>query len=137
MPPTEPVPPDKSLEEVVHEVGLYPIEAYEFVQEGLGYTVTKIHGGRPKDPKVSRHIGGRELCLGLREFALLKWGLLAPTVLARWNISRTLDFGKIVFALVEHGHMQKTEEDQLDDFRDVYDFKAAFESGCYRIEMKT
>jgi uncharacterized repeat protein (TIGR04138 family) len=65
----------------------------------------------------------------------MKWGLLAPTVLVRWNVRRTLDFGKIVFALVDHGHMRKTDDDHLDDFRDVYDFKNAFESG-YRIEMK-
>jgi len=31
--------------------------------------------------------------------------------------------------------MQKTEDDTLDDFRDVYDFGSAFESG-YRIESK-
>jgi uncharacterized repeat protein (TIGR04138 family) len=135
MPPTEPPGHEKSLEELVLEVGLYPIEAYEFVQQGLGYTVNKIHG-EMKDPKANRHVHGRALCDGLREFALMKWGMLAPTVLTRWNIRRTLDFGRIVFAMVDNGWMQKTDEDNLDDFRDVYDFKSAFESG-YRIENKT
>ena len=134
MPPTEPLGSEKKLEEIVEAVGLYPIEAYEFVQQGLGYTVNKIHG-HVKDPKANRHVGGRELCEGLREFALAKWGLLARTVLARWNIRRTLDFGKIVFALVDNRWMQKTEDDTLDDFRDVFDFKNGFEAG-YRIEMK-
>ena len=134
MPPTEPLGHEKKLEEIVEQVGLYPIEAYEFVQHGLGYTVNKIHG-KVKDPKVSRHVGGRDLCEGLREYALMKWGLMARTVLGRWNIRRTLDFGKIVFALVDNGWMQKTEEDTLEDFREVFDFKSAFEAG-YRIEMK-
>src|SRR5689334_18570051 len=111
MPPTEPVEPDKSLEQVVLEVGLYPIEAYEFVQEGLGFTVDKIHGEKVP-PGTSRHVTGRDLCEGLREYALLKWGLLAPTVLRRWNINRTLDFGTIVFAMVDNGMMQTTEDDQ-------------------------
>jgi uncharacterized repeat protein (TIGR04138 family) len=145
MPPAQPPHHEKSLEEVVAAVGLYPIEAYEFVQQGLGYTVNKIHGeaaataaadgAKRKEPCESRHVTGRDLCEGLREFALLKWGLLARTVLARWNIRRTLDFGRIVFALVENGWMAKTDEDTIEDFRDVYDFKTAFEAG-YRIEMK-
>ena len=134
MPPTEPVRPDKSLEQIVEEVGLYPIQAYEFVQHGLGYTVDKIHGEK-KDPDVSRHVGGRDLCDGLREFALLQWGLLARTVLSRWHIKRTLDFGRIVFALVDNGWMQKTDDDTIEDFRDVFDFASAFDGG-YRIESK-
>jgi uncharacterized repeat protein (TIGR04138 family) len=135
MPPTERDEVEKLLEQVIVEVGLYPRDAYIFVQDGLGYTVNKIHGGRKKTPNVSRHVTGRDLCNGLREFALQRWGLMAPAVLDRWNVRRTLDFGKIVFALVDKGLMQKTEEDELDDFRDVYDFKSAFEAG-YRIEMK-
>src|SRR5262249_20634110 len=103
MPPTEPPAPEKSLYEVVDEVGLYPIEAYLFVQSGLAHTVEKVHGGSA-DPSKSRHVNGRELCEGLREFALMNWGMLARTVLARWGITRTLDFGRIVFALVDNGH---------------------------------
>lgn len=134
MPPADPPEPEKTLHEVVEEVGLYPIEAYEFVQQGLGYTVQKIHGQcEKKRPPASRHVSGQDLCEGLREYALLKWGLLARTVLGRWNIRKTLDFGTIVFALVDYGHMQKTDDDTLDDFRDVYDFKSAFEAD-YKIE---
>ena len=134
MPPTDLPKPEKSLEQVVEETGTYPIQAFEFVQHGLGYTVEKIHGD-VKDPNASRHISGRDLCEGLREFALLKWGLMARTVLNRWNIRRTIDFGRIVFALVESAHMAKTEDDTIEDFRDVYDFASAFDGG-YRIESK-
>ena len=138
MPPTDPPAPEKTLQEVVEEVGLYPIEAYEFVQQGLGYTVQKIHGECKKSskPPASRHVSGQDLCEGLREYALMKWGLLARTVLARWNIRRTLDFGTIVFSLVDYSHMQKTDDDTLEDFRDVFDFKTAFEAD-YRIEHKS
>jgi uncharacterized repeat protein (TIGR04138 family) len=129
----------KSLEQVVASVGLYPMAAYEFVQHGLAYTVRKIHGeeaARPRpQPVPCRHVTGQDLCLGLREFALLKWGFLARTVLARWNIRRTIDFGRIVFALVESGWMAKTDQDSIEDFRDVFDFSSAFETD-YRIEMK-
>jgi uncharacterized repeat protein (TIGR04138 family) len=134
MPPTEPTRREKTIEEVVEEVGLYPIEAYEFVQQGLGYTVNKLHGEKT-DPEANRHVDGRALCQGLREYALMKWGLMARTVLDRWNVRRTHDFGRIVFALVDGGHMQKTDDDDINDFQNVFDFKTAFEAG-YRIEMK-
>jgi uncharacterized repeat protein (TIGR04138 family) len=123
--------PAKSLQEVVDEVGVYPADAYLFVQQGLSFTVDKIHG-EITEPDASHHISGKDLCLGLREVALDRWGLLACTVLERWNITSTLDFGRIVFAMVEHQLMQKTEDDTLADFRQVYDFHAALERD-YRI----
>ena len=126
--------PLKPIEQIVEEVGLYPLEAYEFVQSGLQYTVQKVHG-KVKDPKADRHVSGRELSEGLRQFALRRWGLLARTVLHRWNITRTDDFGRIVFAMVQNGWMTKTDEDTLDDFKGVFDFATAFEEG-YRIECK-
>ena len=53
---------------------------------------------------------------------------MAKTVLEHWGIKETLDFGKIVFALVEIGLMRKTNEDSLDDFKEIYDFNQAFDS---------
>lgn len=129
MPPSGPA---KSLQEVVQAVGIYPAEAYIFVQQGLTYTVQKIHA-KQTDPEASRHVSGRDLSEGLRELALKQWGLMARTVLERWNITSTMDFGRIVFAMVEHDLLQKTEEDRLEDFRHVYDFATAFEKN-YQIE---
>jgi len=123
--------PAVSLQEVVDEVGVYPVDAYLFVREGLGFTVDKIHG-EVTEPDASHHISGRDLCMGLREVALQRWGLLARTVLERWNITTTLDFGRIVFAMVEHDLMQKTDDDSLSDFRHVFDFHTSLERD-YRI----
>ena len=132
MPPPKEPKRQKSLQQLIDEVGIYPPDAYKFVQEGLGYTVQKVHGPQAK-PDANRHVSGEQLCEGLREFALNRWGMLARTVLRRWNITCTLDFGRIVFALIQIGHMQRTPDDSLDDFENVYDFKTAFESG-YRIK---
>jgi uncharacterized repeat protein (TIGR04138 family) len=129
MPPSD---PGKSLQEVVDAVGIYPEEAYRFVQQGLTFTVQKIHAAQT-DPQASRHVSGRDLCEGLRELALKQWGLMARTVLSRWNITSTMDFGRIVFAMVEHDLLQKTENDRVEDFRQVFDFNTAFEKD-YRIE---
>ena len=115
------------MQQVVEDLGLYPPEAYAFIQQGLSFTVQKLHG-KVKDPKANRHVSGPDLCEGLRELALSQWGRLARTVLRRWNITTTADFGRIVFAMVEAGLMQKTEEDSLEDFRNVFDFRTALEN---------
>lgn len=108
----------------------YPVDAFLFVQRGLDYTVRRIHGELKKadseiDP-ASRHINGRELCLGLRDYAVDQYGLLAGAMLSRWRIQSCEDFGHIVFALVEAEILKKTEDDSIRDFIGVYDFATAF-----------
>jgi uncharacterized repeat protein (TIGR04138 family) len=125
--PTE----EKTLQEIVDEVGRFPIEAFLFLEQGLGFSVNLVHGEKV-DPDISRHITGPQLCEGLREYALAQWGMLARVVLARWGITSTLDFGRIVFAMVDGCRMQKTDTDTIEDFRNVFDFKSAFD-GSYQI----
>ena len=96
----------------------YKFEAYSFVLAGLHYAMMSL--------SAPRHISGQEFCEGLRRYAVDQFGPLARTVLEYWGVKETLDFGKIVFALVEVGLMRKTDEDTLDDFKDVYDFETAF-----------
>jgi uncharacterized repeat protein (TIGR04138 family) len=71
-------------------------------------------------------VSGQQLCLGLRDFAVEQYGLLARAVLRSWGVTRCDDFGRIVFAMVEAGLMQKTQDDDLTDFEGVYDFAEAF-----------
>jgi len=118
---------DKTMEEVIREDGRYPPEAFGFLHEGLGRAVRNTYGNEA--PEGQHHVSGRQLCEALRDLGVEKWGLLAPTVLARWNIHGTIDFGNMVYLLVENGFMRKTDEDSLEDFRDVYDFAAAFDAG--------
>jgi len=129
---------ERTLNEIVEDLSLFPLEAFRFVEEGLTFAANEIHGQLPSGkpvPSASRHVSGQQLCEGLRRYALLQWGLLAQTVLRRWNITCTLDFGRIVFALIDAGRLQKTDHDSIDDFRNVFDFRAAFEQD-YRIEHK-
>ena len=104
----------------------YPEGAYDFVREGLGYTQMRLVADDGLAANETRHIKGQELCLGLRDFAIERWGLLAPVVLRHFKIQRTEDFGRIVFALVNEGDLSKTAEDSLSDFRGVFDLAEAF-----------
>jgi uncharacterized repeat protein (TIGR04138 family) len=102
------------------------------VQEGLSFAVQQVHGPEGGDPVTGRHISGQQLCEGLREYALARWGLMAGAVLTRWGITSTMDFGRIVYVLIQYNMLQKTDGDSIDDFRNVYDFRTAFEAK-YRI----
>ena len=124
----KPAVPQKTVEEVADEVGLYAIDAYYFVERGLATTTRAIRRGKKKK---SGHVTGQELSEGLRDLAEKQWGRLAGVVLSRWGVYGTIDFGRIVYAMIDAGLMSKTDEDSLDDFRDVFDF-AVFES-AYKI----
>ena len=118
--------PKKSIQQIIKENGRYPLPAVQFVREGLSRTVEQEHP-EGATPGARRHISGAQLCEGLRQLALQRWGMLARSVLQRWNITGTRDFGEIVFLLVESGWMQKEPQDCLEDFENVYDFSEAFE----------
>ena len=120
--------PKISMEAVVRSDGRYPLEAYAFLHEGLSRAVKQVHGGELPEGAAS-HVTGQDLCHALRELAIERWGMLALTVLGRWNIRATIDFGNMVYLLIQHGYMRKTDEDSLEDFRDVYDFAKAFDVG--------
>lgn len=118
---------EKSMEEVIRRDGRYPLEAYSFLHEGLSRAIKTVHGEDREDlPPGPRHVTGQQLCLALRDVALDRWGMLARTVLERWNIRGTIDFGNMVYLLVQNNFMKKTEEDSLEDFRDVFRFEDGF-----------
>ena len=107
----------------------YPPEAFAFVREALYLAAVHEHGPEPEmaNPALlgRRHVTGQQLCEALRNLAIQRWGFLARLVLSSWNIHSTLDFGKIVYAMIDNELMQKTEGDSLEDFRDVFDFGSA------------
>jgi uncharacterized repeat protein (TIGR04138 family) len=117
---------DVDWNRVMNAAGPYPLEAFCFVREGLSFTAERVHAARPESAELDRHISGQQLCMGLRDFAIDRYGLMAPVVLGHWHIKRTDDFGRIVFAMIGEGLMSKTDDDTLDDFRAVFDFGEAF-----------
>ena len=125
--------PENSLDEVVRADGRYPLDAFAFLHDGLARAVKDAYADEPEEPEQDqtphrrpRHVSGEQLCEAMRAEAIERWGMLAQTVLTRWNIVATDDFGNMVYLLVENDLMQKTDADSIDDFHDVYDFRSAF-----------
>lgn len=96
----------------------YKPEAYLFVLAALHFTVSQLAS--------PRHITGKELLEGIRLYGLDQFGPLTQQVFEHWGVKTTLDFGHIVFSLVDAKLLGKTEEDSLADFQGVYDFSAVF-----------
>jgi uncharacterized repeat protein (TIGR04138 family) len=104
----------------------YGEDAYEFVLESLAFTQKKFK--RPK------HVTGKELLDGIKDLLMEQYGPMTLTVLKHWGIKGTEDFGHIVFNLLDNKVLSRTEEDRLDDFKNVYDFNVVFEKG-YRNKL--
>ena len=109
-----------TLEQLRERYPRFLESAYLFILSSLHHVLGKL-----EEP---RHISGRELTLGVRDLAIERYGPLARTVLEHWGIRSSEDVGAIVFALVEFGILIKQDEDQLDDFLDVFNFDEAFEA---------
>lgn len=109
----------KKVEEIINKDPRYKADAYEFVMRALWFTQKKL--------KKQGHLSGQELLAGIKDFVLDQYGPMAKTVLTHWGVETTDDFGEIVFNMVEHGLLHKTEQDSRDDFKDVYDFNKAFD----------
>ncbi|MDE0837856.1 MAG: hypothetical protein OSB41_02285 [Kiritimatiellae bacterium] len=115
----------KGIRDICASDKRYAIESYFFVIEALDFTLKMLD--KPSKSTPERHISGRELLEGIRNYALQEYGPMAMRVLQTWRIERTEDFGELVFSLVESGKLRKTSEDSRQDFADGYDFDEAFQ----------
>ncbi len=101
----------------------YNREAYLFIREALEFTQRNV---RRENGDNTNHITGRELLDGIREFALKQYGPMTSLVFEEWGVRRCEDFGEIVFNMVEHKILSKTDKDSREDFKGGYDFIDAF-----------
>ena len=117
---SEDVDADAILDHIINHDGRYPRQAYCFLMDALKHTTNTL--------PVRRHVTGQELSMGIRDYAIEQFGIAVPLIFEQWGISSTRDFGEIIFNMVNAGLMRKTDEDDISDFEDAYDFKTEFET---------
>ena len=110
---------ERSIEDLAREDRRFPPPAYLLVFEGLETALARL--------PHRRHVAPRELLEGIRDAALDQWGFLARTVLESWNVRRTADLGDLVFNLIRRGLLVAGDEDNRNQFDDVFDFEEAFD----------
>ncbi|HIE72528.1 MAG TPA: hypothetical protein EYP98_21520, partial [Planctomycetes bacterium] len=74
-----------------------------------------------------RHVGGRELLIGIKEYAADQFGPMATIVFDRWGVSAAGDFGEIVFNLIDAELLSRRSCDSRLDFVDGIDFRETFD----------
>lgn len=115
------------IKEIIKKDPRYSPSAYQFVFEALDYTTNMLGKDQHKTSDKDRHVSGKQLMEGIRQYALKHFGFMALTVFGQWGIKQDTDFGNVVFNLVESGLMGKTETDTKDDFKNTYDLKKVFD----------
>lgn len=120
------------LREICKRDRRYAIEAYQFLFDALEQAVKLT--GRDQAEGASRHVSGQELLEGMRVHALRLFGPLAAAVWRSWGVNETLDWGRIVFRLIDAELLNRQEEDTIDDFRNGFDLDEAFVHS-YRPEL--
>jgi len=113
----------EALDSIVANDPRYHRDAYVFLRDALDYTTKQQK--KTKGASV-RHVAGPELLEGVRQYALKEFGPMVVTVLSYWGIRSCEDVGHMVFNLIGAGIFGKTEEDSIDDFKNVFDFQEAF-----------
>ncbi len=138
---------EQSIASLARQDGRYHVDAYLFVFDALafardtlqlmadepteaeaelpapaGQTEEASQGEQPEEEE-ERHLTGQQLCEAIRLLALEQFGYMAKLVFNQWGVTKTGDFGHIVFNLIEIGQMRKTDSDRREDFDDVFDFE--------------
>jgi uncharacterized repeat protein (TIGR04138 family) len=113
----------EALDSIVRSDPRYQRDAYVFLRDALDFTTKQQK--KAKGTSI-RHVTGPELLEGLRQYALREFGPMVVTVFDSWGIHSSGDIGNMVFNLIGAGIFGKTEEDSIEDFRNVYDFEEVF-----------
>ncbi len=108
----------RKIAKISEKDGRYSKESFLFILASLEYILSKL--------TKRRHLTGQELSKGIAEYAREQYGYLAKTVLNNWGLYTTLDYGEVVYLLINGGLMNKTEDDKKEDFADAYDFNEEF-----------
>lgn len=104
--------------------GRYSPEAFRFLFEALPHAVRLA--GKEKAEGTGKHVTGQEVLAGMRAHAVQLFGPLAAAVWRSWGVRETLDWGQIVFLLVDNGLLNRQETDTIEDFRSGFDFDEVF-----------
>ena len=107
----------------------YKSGAYEFVMEALAFSQRRF--------RRAQHVPGLELLEGIKELLMIKFGPMTLNVLTHWGIKTTDDFGHIVHHLVEERILKQDKEDNIDSFRNGFNFEEVFKRDYRRKLEKT
>lgn len=113
----------EAVEDIFLEDSRFDREAYLFIRTSLDFTLQKV---RKAEKIEGRHLTAQELLEGFRTFSMAQFGPMTKLVLNHWGIYTTEDVGSVVFNLIKANVFGKTQQDDIKDFENGFDFDEAF-----------
>ena len=114
---------EHAVASILEKENRFQAGAYFMVREALDFTVERL--SRETNGE-KRHVSGKELLQGFRDYVIQEYGPMAATLLDDWGITQCRHVGEIVFLFIENGVFGKQDSDTLNDFDEVYTFEEAF-----------
>lgn len=108
-----------TVKKILLKDGRYALDAYEFINDAVIFTVKLFEQEKGK----SRHVTGVELLIGVKEFAVKKFGPMSYEIFQEWGIVDGMSVGNIVFNMLDYGLLSKTDRDSIEDFRVDFNFE--------------
>ena len=118
----QPIHFEESVVSILKRDQRYDGQAYFFLKEALDFTLKRL-----SDDAIgrNRHVSGRELLEGFRDYALQQYGPMAATLMEEWGVHQSRDVGNMVFRLIEEQVFGKQESDKPEDFEGLFELDQA------------
>ena len=114
---------DAAVDQILKKDDRFEAGAYFFLQDALDFTLKRA---KEENNGENRHVSGKELLFGFRDFALQEFGPMSLTLFREWGVTQCTDIGEMVFHLIEEGMFGKQDSDTVDDFSNQFTFQEAF-----------
>lgn len=115
---------EEAVSRIVEKDPRFSERAYAFLKDALDFTMQRID---EQENGCMRHVSGKELLEGFRDYALNQFGPMSATVLKEWGIKNGYHVGEMVFLLIDEDVFAKQSGDSLKDFKGFTSFRRAFE----------
>ncbi len=118
----QPIHFEESVIAILKREKRYDGQAYFFLKDALDFTLKRF---AEETKGQGRHVTGKELLEGFRDYALDQFGPMGATLMDEWGITKCRDVGDMVFQMIEEQVFGKQESDKPEDFDEVFDFRKA------------
>lgn len=116
----QPIHFEESVEAILKREKRYEGQSYFFLKDALDFTLKRFSEIKREQ---GRHVSGKELLEGFRDYTLEQFGPMGATLMDEWGITECRDVGNMVFQMIEEQVFGKQDSDRPEDFDEVFDFR--------------
>ena len=127
---------DELVQQILEDDTRFHPNAYLFLLQALNHaSKNKVKNieEEPDNPE-KKHISGQQLLESIRVLALLEFGYLARAVFNSWGIAETYSWGEIVYNMISKKLLTKSDKDNRQDFKDVFDLEKGLDNAFFKEE---